>query len=78
MKKKHHVRLTDSDVEKLKKLIRKKSTSESMTRRCHILLDMNENHGTAEKTYAQCAQDRGVSPATNNPTIFCSSLCKYL
>ena len=40
MRKLYSVKLTDSDVERLKKLIRQKSTTETMARRCHILLDM--------------------------------------
>ena len=61
MRKIYSVKLTDSDVERLKKLIRQKSTTETMARRCHILLDMDENHVTNRMTYKQCAEKRGVS-----------------
>ena len=60
MRKLYSVRLTDAEVEKLKSLIRKKSTTETMARRCHILLDMDENHIKDRMTYKQCAKKNGV------------------
>ena len=53
MRKIYSVRLTDAEVDQLKNLIRKKSTTETLARRCHILLDMDENHVSARMSYAQ-------------------------
>jgi transposase len=60
MRKLYSVNFTDSDVERLKKLIRQKSTTETMVL-IHIKLDMDENHVTKRITYNQCAEKRGVS-----------------
>lgn len=59
MRKLFSVKLTNSEVDHIKKLIRQKSTTESMARRCRILLDMDENHVSKWMTYAQCAQKHG-------------------
>ena len=59
MRKLFSVKLTNSEVDHIKKLIRQKSTTESMARRCRILLDMDENHVSKRMTYAQCAQKHG-------------------
>lgn len=64
MRKLFSVKLTDSEVDHIKKLIRQKSTTETMARRCRILLDMDENHVTKRMTYAQCAQKHGVGYVT--------------
>lgn len=69
MRKLYSVRLTDAEVEKLKSLIRKKSTTETMARRCHILLDMDENHVKDRMTYKQCAKKNGVGYVTVASTV---------
>ena len=51
MRKLYSDNLTDSDVERLKKLIWQKSITETMGHRCHILLDLDENHVTKRMTY---------------------------
>ena len=61
-KKKHHVLLTADDRKLLKSLIRKKTTSLTICRRCQVLLALDENHGTSP-TYRQCAAQMGVSPS---------------
>ena len=38
----YQVRLTDEEVKKLKLLIRKKATSKTISLRCQIILDMDE------------------------------------
>lgn len=50
--KKFVVKLTDDDVRYLKKLRKKKSTSQTIANCCNILLAMDENHPPA-KTYDQ-------------------------
>ena len=66
--KKYVVRLTDGDVKYLKKLRKKKSTSQTIADRCNILLAMDENHPPA-KTYDQCVMACGVSRATIASTV---------
>lgn len=66
--KKYVVQLTDDDVKYLKKLRKKKSTSQTIADRCNILLAMDENHPPA-KTYAQCMIACGVSRATIASTV---------
>lgn len=66
--KKYVVRLTDGDVKYLKKLRKKKSTSQTIADRCNILLAMDENHPPA-KTYDQCVMAFGVSRATIASTV---------
>lgn len=66
--KKYVVRLTDGDVKYLKKLRKKKSTSQTIADRCNILLAMDENHPPA-KTYDECVMACGVSCATIASTV---------
>lgn len=66
--KKFVVQLTDDDVRYLKKLRKKKSTSQTIANRCNILLAMDENHPPA-KTYDQCVMACGVSRATIASTV---------
>ena len=66
--KKYVVRLTDGDVKYLKKLQKKKSTSQTIADRCNILLAMDENHPPA-KTYDECVMACGVSRATIASTV---------
>jgi len=66
--KKYVVQLTDDDVKYLKKLRKKKSTSQTIADRCNILLAMDENHPPA-KTYNQCMIACGVSRATIASTV---------
>ena len=66
--KKYVVQLTDNDVKYLKKLRKKKSTSQTIANRCNILLAMDENHPPA-KTYDQCMIACGVSRATIASTV---------
>ena len=66
--KKYVVRLTDGHVKYLKKLRKKKSTSQTIADRCNILLAMDENHPPA-KTYDQCMIACGVSRATIASTV---------
>lgn len=66
--KKYVVQLTDGDVKYLKKLRKKKSTSQTIADRCNILLAMDENHPPA-KTYDECVMACGVSHATIASTV---------
>ena len=66
--KKNTVQLTDDDVNRLNMLRKKKSTSQTITNRCNILLAVDENHPPA-KTYDQCMVSCGVSRATIASTI---------
>ena len=64
----YQVRLTDEEVKKLKLLIRKKATSKTVSLRCQIILDMDENHGKM-LTYEQCRKINGVCYTTVSNTI---------
>ena len=69
MRKLYSVRLTDAEVDRLKNLIREKTTTATLARRCRILLDMDENHVAVRMSYAQCAQKHGVSYVTVAHTV---------
>jgi len=62
-KKMYHITLTDEELKKLKSTIRKKKTTKTVKRRCHILIDLDENHGK-QFTQEQCAKSNGVCMAT--------------
>lgn len=66
--KKNAVQLTDDEVNRLNRLRKKKSTSQTIADRCNILLAVDENHPPA-KTYDQCMVSCGVSRATIASTI---------
>jgi transposase len=61
--KKYIVNLSDEDQSKLNAIIRKKSASKTITRRCQILLDLNENN-PSKLTHSQIAKSYGVSITT--------------
>ncbi len=61
--KKNIVRLSDSDVKRLKSIIRKKDTSQTTANRCRILLALDEAHPPCQ-TYDMCIAAFGVSRAT--------------
>ena len=42
--KKNHVKLSDSDVQRLKRMIKKKDINQTTANRCRILLALDENH----------------------------------
>mgnify|MGYP003485299860 FL=1 len=54
------VKLTDDEVEQLKRLQKKKDTSKTVSSRCKILLAMDENHPPIA-TYEQCMARCDVS-----------------
>ena len=64
----YQVRLTDEEVKKLKLLIRKKTTSKTISLHCQIILDMDENHGKI-LTHEQCRKINGVCCATVSNTV---------
>ena len=61
--KKTHVQLSDSDVQRLKCMIKNKDTNQTTANRCRILLALDENH-LPMMTYVQCADVYGISRAT--------------
>lgn len=61
--KKNHVQLSDSDVNNLKGIIKKKETNQTTANRCRVLLALDENHPPA-MSYRQCVDTYGVSRAT--------------
>lgn len=63
MTKKPYVHLTDFDVKKLKDLIRNKSTTQTMAHRCHILLELDENH-LPVSSYDHCVKEHGMCRST--------------
>ncbi len=68
------VRLSDSDVKRLKSIIRKKDTSQTTANRCRILLALDEAHPPCQ-TYDMCIAAFGVSRATIATVVktFCDS-----
>ena len=51
--KKNRVQLSDTDVKKLKGILKNKDTSQTIANRCRILLALDENHPPVQ-TYDQC------------------------
>lgn len=66
--KKYSVKLSDDEVKHLNSLRKKKGTSQTIAKRCSILLAIDENHPPA-KTYDQCIAACGVSRATISSTV---------
>ena len=62
-KNKYIISLADNEVNRLKSLIRKKSTTRTIKCRCQILLALDESHGK-QYTQEQCAKSIGVCKAT--------------
>ncbi len=61
--KKNKVQLSDADVKKLKSILKKKETSQTIANRCRILLALDENHPPM-KTYDQCMASLCISRPT--------------
>ncbi len=61
--KKNKVQLSDADVKKLKSILKKKETSQTIANRCRILLALDENHPPM-KTYDQCMAALCISRPT--------------
>ena len=61
--KKNRVQLSDTDVKKLKGILKNKDTSQTIANRCRILLALDENHPPVQ-TYDQCMDLLCVSRAT--------------
>ena len=57
------IKLSDDERAKLQKTIRNKKTSRTILKRCQILLELDEVHGTG-LTHAQIAHCYAVCPAT--------------
>lgn len=60
---KYPIKLTDDERSKLKKAIKNKSTSNTVLKRCQILLVLDDDKGTA-LTYEQIAHSYAVCPTT--------------
>lgn len=70
---KNIVALTDEEVQRLRDLLRKTDTTQTVANRCRILLDLDENHQPVP-TQAQCAARHGICRATVNNVV--SAFCK--
>lgn len=68
--KKYIIRLCDDEIATLRRTIRNKETCKTVLKRCQILLELDENHGTG-LTHAQIANSCAVCPTTitNTNTI---------
>lgn len=66
--KKYSIHLTETELKKLKSVIRKKETSKTIRSRCQIILDLDESHGKI-LTHEQCARSNGVCMATVTNTV---------
>ena len=62
------IKLSDDERASLQKTIRNKKTSKTVLKRCQILLELDEVHGTG-LTHAQIAHSYAVCPATITNTI---------
>ncbi len=62
------IKLTDEQVNELKKKVKNKKSSRMLRNRCQILLDLDENHGKV-LTYEQCARANGICPTTVGNTV---------
>lgn len=60
---KYVISLSESDINKLQAIIRKKGTSKSIIQRCQILLELNE-YNPRHLTQMQIANSFGVCKAT--------------
>ncbi|MGE4509436.1 MAG: transposase [Eubacteriaceae bacterium] len=61
--KENRIELTDVELEQLKRLLKKKNTTQTICNRCRILIDLDENHLPA-LTYKQCVEKQNTSRAT--------------
>ena len=61
--KKYIIKLSDDEITTLQRTIRNKATCKTVLKRCQILLELDENHGTG-LTHAQVANSYAVCPAT--------------
>lgn len=61
--KRNHIQLSEEDVSQLKRIIKKKDTTQTASSRCRVLLALDENHPPA-LSYDQCVESYGVSRAT--------------
>jgi len=59
----YHIMLSDNDMAALRKVIKDKKTCKTVLKRCQILLELDENHGTG-LTHSQIAHTYAVCPAT--------------
>lgn len=66
--KKYVVRLTDEEVERIRKKAKRKNTPATIKDRCNILLDMDENHSPSIKQ-KDCASKNGVTQKTVVNTV---------
>ena len=66
--KKYIIKLSDDEITTLQRTIRNKATCKTVLKRCQILLELDENHGTG-LTHAQIANSYAVCPATITNTI---------
>lgn len=66
--KKYSIHLTETELKKLKSVIRKKETSKTIRSRCQIILDLDESHGKI-LTHEQCTRSNGVCMATVTNTV---------
>jgi len=61
--KKNRVSLTDAELKRLKNFMKQKDTNQTLHSRCHILINLDENH-LPVMTYDQCIESCHVSRAT--------------
>ena len=66
--KKNKIKLTDDEVKYLKAFLKRKDTSQILSARCRILLNLDEDHLPA-LTYDQCMLSCNVSRATIAKTV---------
>lgn len=66
--KKYVIQLTDEECAQLQKIAKKKGTSQTIQKRCQILLDVDENHAPVLKL-KDCASKRQVAQKTVSNTV---------
>ena len=72
-KRKYQVKLSNTDRNRLKEIIRNKRTSNTIRNRCHILLALDENQASTT-TYDDCAYYLGISKPTISNVVKCYAL----
>ncbi len=65
---KYIIRLSDNEITTLQRTIKNKATCKTVLKRCQILLELDETHGTG-LTHAQIANSYGVCPSAITNTI---------
>lgn len=65
---KYEIKLSDEDIQTIKNKLKKKDTTDTIAKRCRILMDVDKNH-LPVMTQEQCAAERSISRTTVSNTV---------